>query len=101
MNEKNKTISNVLAQAFDQFRKKEEISRFLRDLLTKKELIELTKRWQTAQMLAKKIPYTKISENTRLSSATIAQISKWYKKGLGGYKLAIMRWGKYQKFGEQ
>lgn len=93
-------LSQDLAQAFNQFHDQEEIFRFLRDLLTRQELIELTKRWQTAQMLAKNTPYTEITKSTGLSSATIAQVSKWYKKGLGGYKLAIKRLEKSSKFGE-
>ncbi len=94
MENNNKELSQNLAQAFSQFRNEQEFFRFLRDLLTRKELVELTKRWEIAQLLAQKIPYTEISKQTKVSSATIAQVAKWYKKGLGGYKLAIMRLGK-------
>lgn len=90
-------LNQDLAQILSLFRDRQEIFRFLRDLLTKQEMIELHKRWQAAQMLAQKIPYTEISHQTGLSSATIAKTARWYKKGLGGYKLAIKRW---EKFGD-
>jgi len=80
-----------LYQALLSMRTPEEISRFCRDLLSKYEIDELSRRWQVACMLAKKIPYTEIERETGLSSATIAKISHWLKRGLGGYKLAIKR----------
>ncbi len=91
MNSEKNSFSQDLAQAFSQLHNEQEFFRFLRDLLTRQELIELTKRWETAQMLADKTPYTTISQEIGVSSATIAQVSRWYKKGLGGYKLAIKR----------
>jgi TrpR-related protein YerC/YecD len=41
-----------------------EAKRFFRDLLTEQELIEFSKRWQTAQMLNKKTPYSTIETKT-------------------------------------
>jgi len=64
---------------------------FFRDLLTESELIEFGNRWQVARMLAKNIPYTKIVEETGLSSTTVARISKWLKTGMGGYRLMLKR----------
>jgi len=66
-----------------------EAKRFFRDLLTEQEIMELGKRWKAAKMLAKKIPYLKIEKETGLSSTTIARISKWLNKGMGGYKLML------------
>ena len=80
-----------LYQALLAMRTSEEMSRFCRDLLSKHEIDELSRRWQVACMLAKKIPYTEIERETGLSSATIAKISHWRKRGLGGYKLANKR----------
>ncbi len=68
-----------------------EAKKFFRDLLTKQEIIEFGKRWQTARLLSEKISYSKIEKKTGLSSTTIARISKWLNKGMGGYKLAIAR----------
>lgn len=63
-----------------------EARNFFRDLLTEQEIIEFSKRWKAARMLDLKIPYTKISEQTGLSSRTVARISKWLNSGMGGYK---------------
>ena len=64
---------------------------FLRDLLTEKELLELGNRWKAAKMLDSKIAYTKITEETGLSSTTVARISQWLKIGMGGYRLMLGR----------
>jgi len=68
-----------------------ETKKFFRDLLTEEELIELGKRWQVAQMLNKKISYEKIEKETGLSSRTVARISKWLNRGMGGYKLMLKK----------
>lgn len=66
-----------------------ETKRFLRDLLTEQELIELGNRWQAAKMLNEKIPYSLIQKETGLSSRTIARVSKWLNEGMNGYKTII------------
>lgn len=50
---------------------------FLRDLLSEKEIIEFSKRFEVAKMLQDKVPYTKIEEKTGMSSTTIARVSKF------------------------
>ena len=71
-----------------------EARRFFRDLLTEQELIEFGRRWQAAQMLATKVPYTEIVKETGLSSTTVARVAKWLNKGMKGYKLALTRQNK-------
>lgn len=68
-----------------------ECKRFLRDLLTEKEIKEFTNRWRVAQMLDKKIPYEEIEKETGMSSTTIARVNKWLTKGKGGYKLMLKK----------
>jgi len=68
-----------------------EARRFLRDLLTEDELMELGNRWLAARLLAEKETYKAIQEKTGLSERTIARIAKWLKQGMGGYKLMINR----------
>ncbi len=84
-------VSEDLFRAILALRNLEEAKRFFRDLLTPEEIIEFSKRWQAAQMLASKISYRQIEKQTGLSSTTIARISKWLNKGKGGYKLMISR----------
>ncbi len=68
-----------------------EAKRFFRDLLTEQEIVEFGKRWQAAKMLNKKISYPLIAKETGLSSTTIARVSKWLNKGMGGYKLMLQK----------
>ena len=68
-----------------------EMKKFLRDLLTEAEIKEFARRWQAAQMLDAKTPYTAIIKKTGLSSTTVARISKWLKNGTGGYRLALKK----------
>ena len=68
-----------------------EAKRFFRDLLTEDELIEFGKRWKVAKMLDGRVSYSKIAEETGLSSTTIARVSKWLTKGMKGYRLALDR----------
>ena len=68
-----------------------ERAKFLRDLMTEPEIKEFSNRFLAARLLHLKKPYTQIEKLTGLSSATVARIAKWIKKGEGGYKLAIHR----------
>ena len=70
-----------------------ELKRFLRDLLTEQEILEFSRRWQAAKMLNNNVPYPIIEKETGLSSRTIARVSKWLNKGMGGYKLVLKRMG--------
>lgn len=69
----------------------EEAKKFFRDLLTEEEIIEFSKRWQAARMLANRVPYLEIEKTTGLSSTTVARVSKWLNSGMGGYKLILKR----------
>lgn len=68
-----------------------EAKRFFRDLLTEEEIIEFGKRWQAARMLSENVSYEKIVKETGLSSRTVARISKWLNRGMGGYKLMLKK----------
>ena len=68
-----------------------EARKFLRDLLTESELVELGNRWKAARMLSEKISYIKIEKETGLSSTTVARVSDWLNKGMGGYRLILKR----------
>jgi TrpR-related protein YerC/YecD len=82
---------DMLLDALSLLNTRGETKKFLRDLLTEQEIIEFANRWQTAQMLMHSIPYSKIKQETGLSSTTIARVSKWLSSGMGGYRLALKR----------
>ncbi len=85
-----KRIDDLL-RAILELRDQKEARAFFRDLLTESELIEASKRWQAAKMLNDNISYTTIVNVTGLSSTTVARVSKWLQKGMGGYKLMMNR----------
>lgn len=68
-----------------------EAEKFFRDLLTEAEIKEFANRWKVARMLNEKVQYEVIAKETGMSSTTIARISKWLNKGMGGYKLMLKR----------
>lgn len=69
--------------------KKEDIYSFLRDLISSKEILEFSNRFEVAKMLDEKVSYKEIEEKTKMSSTTIARISKFLKWENNGYKNAI------------
>jgi TrpR-related protein YerC/YecD len=90
----NKNIKSLL-EAVLALKNLSEARRFFRDLLTPAELEEFGNRWLAAQMLNANVSYNTIVKKTRLSSTTVARISKWLKRGRGGYKLMLKRKGKH------
>ncbi len=67
------------------------MQKFLRDVLTEKEILEVSARLEAAKMLSEDRTYADIIARTKLSSRTVARISDWMKHGSGGYALALKR----------
>lgn len=80
-----------LARAFLALRTEDEALRFLRDVCTVNELIELGHRWRVARLLDEGVHYGEIGEATGASSATISRVNQWLRYGRGGYRLVIDR----------
>ena len=78
-----------LIQAILALKTENEAGRFLRDLMTEKEIREFSKRLKAAEMLTEKIPYSTIEKETGLSSTTVARVAKWLNGKGGGYKIII------------
>jgi TrpR-related protein YerC/YecD len=85
------TTTDELFEAIVKLENLDETRRFFRDLLTEPEILELANRWRVAQMLDKGIPYSDIEQATGMSSTTIARVSQWLNRGMGGYKLMLKR----------
>ena len=62
---------------------------FLQDVMTEKEITEVSARLKAAQMLRMGAKYTEIIKATKLSSRTVARISDWLQNGTGGYEAAL------------
>ncbi|MFW5794266.1 MAG: YerC/YecD family TrpR-related protein [Bacillota bacterium] len=69
----------------------EECYRFFEDLCTVKEVIDMSQRLKVAKMLNKKIPYQKIVDETKASTATISRVNKSLIYGAEGYHLIIKK----------
>jgi len=68
---------------------KERIFEFLLDLMTEKEMLEFSRRFEVAKMLEDGISYSRIEKKTAMSSTTIARISKALNSDNFGYKNGI------------
>jgi TrpR-related protein YerC/YecD len=69
---------------------------FLRDVLTEKEITEISARLEAAKMLSEGQKYMEITQKTKLSSRTVARISDWMKNGCGGYGIVINQLNHHQ-----
>jgi len=86
-----------LSRAILSLKNEDEARRFFWDLLTETEIEEFSRRFEVAQMLDKKIPYTEIEKKTSMSSTTIARISKFLQGTFGGYRLILDRLNHHHK----
>ncbi len=78
-----------LLDAVLMLKNRQEAKRFFRDLLTEDEILEFGRRWNAARMLDRRVSYAAIERMTGLSSKTIARISRWLTRGMGGYRLVL------------
>ncbi len=70
---------------------KTDMQNFLRDVMTEKEIIEISARLEAARMLKDGKTYAEIIEKTKLSSRTVARIRDWMQNGAGGYMQVLAR----------
>lgn len=83
--------NKTLVRAILSLKTSAETRRFLRDLMTEKEIEEFAKRFRAAEMLTENEPYSTIEAKTGLSSTTVARVSKWLNGSEGGYRTIIAR----------
>ena len=79
---------------------REQAAAFFRDLCTRRELEEMSRRWGVVRMLAVGTPYRRIAADTGVSTATITRINQWLRHGRGGYHDALVRLGLLPKESE-
>jgi TrpR-related protein YerC/YecD len=84
-NETPKQLAEVLTAIGDV----QTMESFLRDVMTEKEIIEISSRLEAAKMLKAGKKYTEVTERAKLSSRTVARISTWMQNGCGGYETAL------------
>lgn len=86
-----KTASEELLAAIVSLETVDEAAAFMRDLCTRKELEEMSNRWEAVKLLDQGIPYRDISDRTGLSTATITRINQWLQHGTGGYRSMLSK----------
>ena len=75
----------LLIQALISLETKEECAAFLEDLMTRKEMADISQRLLVVKMLSEQAVYNKIVEETGASTATISRVNRAYVYGAGGY----------------
>lgn len=80
-----------LLSAMSSLKNKQELADFLRDLMTVKELKDISQRWQIVLLLDKKVPYLDIARQVGVSTTTVTRVALWLNHGQGGYKTALSR----------
>ena len=88
--------SEETAQLFDAILSlgdRNEAAAFFRDLCTRRELGEMSRRWQVVLMLAEGLPYRQIASESGASTATVTRINQWLRHGRGGYVATLDRLG--------
>lgn len=86
-----------LFRAISTLKSPTELSHFFRDLLTIRELEDISTRWTIAQMLDQKIPYLTIAQRCHVSTTTVTRVALWLEHGAGGYQTALSRLRSHSK----
>ena len=64
---------------------------FLDDIMTRKEMLDISQRLLVAKMLSEQVVYNKIVDETGASTATISRVNRSYNYGSGGYEKILKR----------
>ncbi len=81
----------LLCRALLSVRAEEERRRFLEDLMTIRELQDLTQRMAVVRLLSEGKAYQEIMEKVSVSSTTISRVNRALNYGSGGYRLVLDR----------
>ena len=91
MDKKQRESYRLLFKALLALQTEEECADFLEDLMTRKELADVSQRLLVAQMLSEQAVYSRIVEKTGASTATISRVNRAYHYGAGGSKTILKR----------
>ncbi|MDP4118569.1 MAG: YerC/YecD family TrpR-related protein [Bacillota bacterium] len=93
MNLFEKDDAKLLVEALISLKTEDECKKFLSDLMTTKEILDMSQRIMVAKLLSEKNIYSKIEEETGASSATICRVNRCYRYGDGGYAAVLEKIG--------
>ena len=83
--------TDLLVRALLSLKDEEECYRLLEDLLTIREVRDLSQRLEVAVMLREKRTYNEIVEKTGVSTATIGRVNRALNYGMDGYTTILNR----------
>ena len=83
--------TDLLVRAFLSLETEEECRALLEDLLTTREVLDLSQRLLVARLLDRQLVYSEIVRETGASSATISRVNRCYTYGAGGYTTILPR----------
>ena len=83
--------TELLVRALLSLESEEECRNLLEDLLTTRELLDLSQRVLVASLLEEKLVYSEIARRTGASSATISRVNRCCSYGAGGYTAVLPR----------
>ena len=89
MNIYDKKEVKLFVSALMSLENENECVKFLNDIMTTKEVLDMSQRIMVAKMLAEGNIYSKIEAETGASSATISRVNRCYQYGDGGYKAIL------------
>ena len=81
--------TDLLVRALLSLENEEQCYQLLEDLLTIREVRDLSQRLEVAQMLKNKVTYTEIVASTGASTATIGRVNRCLTYGAGGYEYVL------------
>ena len=80
-----------LVSAIMGLKTEEECKNFIEDIMTTKEILDMSQRLLVAKLLDEGLVYSKIMEVSGASSTTISRVNRCYTYGNGGYKTVLDR----------
>ena len=83
--------NDLLVKALLSLENEEECYRFMEDLLTMREIRDLSQRLEVAMLLSQKVTYNEIVERTGVSTATIGRVNRALSYGAGGYEAILKK----------
>lgn len=86
MNIYEKDEVKLFLKALISIENEDECVKFLNDIMTTKEVLDMSQRMMVAKMLAEGKIYSTIEAETGASSATISRVNRCFRYGDGGYK---------------
>ena len=89
--------TDLLVKAILSLETEEECYRLMEDLLTMREIKDLSQRLEVAVLLRDKATYNDIVEKTGVSTATIGRVNRALSYGTGGYAQVLDKISKEDK----